>query len=157
MFVSNSRVSNVMVCEADCFNHSEILTLSFYVLLSSYGCWTGSALCSWSSQALAVERITDSYNEVQCQSAENPAFLIGDFNCCDVSSYLPNLDQYVTCSTWNNKIWDECFGNIDDAHVVRCCPPLGQSDLSISPLSTVTKKLILNIWRVIVNTKSAQE
>lgn len=78
--------------------------------------------------ALAAERIVDSYNNAVSRAADQPIFLLGDFNSCDVGSFLPQLEQYVTVATRLNRTLDLCFGNIPGAYVSKSLPALGFSD-----------------------------
>ena len=73
------------------------------------------------------------YNKALRNSADDLVFLLGDFNRCDVSTLLPNLEQNVTCPTRLNKTLDLCLGNLDGAYVPRS--PLGLS--RYSPLTKV--------------------
>lgn len=80
---------------------------------------------------LAAERIAARCNNALCHSAGDPVFLLGDFNKCDVSRILPDLEQYITFNTRLNKFLDQCFGSLKDAYVSRSRPPLGRSDQNI--------------------------
>ena len=46
--------------------------------------------------ARAAERIARSYNKAVSRSVDQPVFSLGDFNSCDISDHLSNLEQFVT-------------------------------------------------------------
>ena len=79
----------------------------------------------------AAERIADCYNRAVNQSSDQPVLLLGDFNKCDVTTLLPNLEQYVTTPTRHDRTLDLCFGNIPGAYVAKPRPPLGRSDHNV--------------------------
>ncbi len=56
--------------------------------------------------SLAAENIVASYQMALRNSADDPVFLLGDFNNCEISVVLPNLEQYITCPTRLNKTLD---------------------------------------------------
>ncbi len=103
--------------------------------------------------SLAAEGIVASYKMALRNSADNPVFLLGDFNNCEISAVLPNLEQYITCPTRLNKTLDKCFGNVDCAHVSRLHPQLGRSDHNVIHLLPKyrqmlkrTKPVIQPVW-----------
>lgn len=61
----------------------------------------------------------------------NQLFLLGDFNRCDFTTLLPNMEQYVSSPTRLDKTLDLCFGNIPGAYVSKPRPPLGHSDHNV--------------------------
>lgn len=67
----------------------------------------------------AAEHIADSYNR------EQPVFLLGDINRCDITTHLPTLEQHVPTPTRLQNTLDLCFGNIPGAYISKPCPPLG--------------------------------
>ena len=79
----------------------------------------------------AVKRITDSYNAAVARSADQPVFILGDFNQCDITPLLPNLQQYATCPTHLNRAIDLCYGNIENAYKSVCRPPVSRSDHNV--------------------------
>lgn len=95
--------------------------------------------------ALAAECIAASYNRALCNSADDPVFLLGDFNKCNVSTLLPNLEQYVTCPTRLVKTLDKCFGNVEGAYVPKLYPPLGRSDHNVIHLLPKYRQLLKRI------------
>ena len=76
----------------------------------------------------SAKAIADCYNKEIARSPNNPVFILGDFNTCDITEQLPLLHQYVHCSTRLNKTLDRCFGNIKDAFAAFSRPALGRSD-----------------------------
>lgn len=104
---------------------------------------------------LLLNKITDSYNKAVNQSAEQPVFLLGDFNKCDVTTHLPNLEQYVTVPTRRHNRLDLCYGNILDAYTSKSRPPIGRSDHNVILLLPKYRsqlkrgapvKKIINVW-----------
>ncbi len=79
----------------------------------------------------AAEHISDCYNRAVSQTGEQPVFVLGDFNRCDITTYLPDLEQYVTTPTRLQKILDLCYGNIPGAYISKPRPPLGRSDHNV--------------------------
>ena len=55
-------------------------------------------------------------------------FLMGDFNDCDITNWIPNYQQHVTCKTRGDKTLDLVFCNVKDSYRVFKRPPLGISD-----------------------------
>lgn len=47
----------------------------------------------------AAEMITESFNAALSRSADQPVFILGDFNTCQLSPHLPTLQQNVTMPT----------------------------------------------------------
>lgn len=81
------------------------------------------------SQAATV--IADLYYNALVRSGGGPVFLLGDFNRCDITPFLSNLEQYVTCPTRYNNTLDLCYGNVPGAYKCVCRPPLGRSDHNV--------------------------
>lgn len=63
----------------------------------------------------AATQIAESYNNMLARSADQPVFVLGDMNSCDLSNHLPTLHQYVDCPTRLKRTLDKCYGNIPDA------------------------------------------
>ena len=54
--------------------------------------------------ARVAERIAQSYSKAVSRSVDQPAvFILADFNTCEITDLLPNLEQYVACHTRLNK------------------------------------------------------
>lgn len=71
---------------------------------------------------LAADLIPDFW--AVTRTGEQPVFLLGDFDRCDVTTVLPNLEQYVTSPTRLDRMLDLCYGNIPGAYISKACPPL---------------------------------
>ena len=71
----------------------------------------------------AAERIAQSYNKAVILAVDQPVFILGDFNSCDISDHLPNLEQFVTFPTRNKRTLDNVTVTLP-----RRRPPLGKSD-----------------------------
>ena len=78
--------------------------------------------------ARAAESIAHPYNKAVSQAEDRPVFILGDFNSCDISEHLPNLEQFVTFPTRNKRTLDKCYSNIPNAFDTRRRPPFGKSD-----------------------------
>lgn len=148
MFVSSRWANNITVRETHCSAHYELLTVSFrpYYLPREFGQITIILVyVPGPNFALAAECIAASYNRALCNSADDPVFLLGDFNKCNVSTLLPNLEQYVTCPTRLVKTLDKCFGNVEGAYVPKLYPPLGRSDHNVIHLLPKYRQLLKRI------------
>lgn len=131
MFVNKNWATNYKVRETVSSRHFEILTVSFrpHYLPREFSQITVILVyVPGPNNTLAAERIAESYNKAVSRSVDQPVFLLGDFNTCDISQQLPQLHQYVSCPTRMKNTLDKCFGNIPEAYVSKCRPPLGRSD-----------------------------
>lgn len=90
---------------------------------------------------LAADRIADFYHRAVTRTGEQPVFLLGDFNRCDVTTMLPNLEKYVTFPTRLDRMLDLCYGNIPGAYISKARPPLGRSGNVILLLPRYRQKL----------------
>ncbi len=79
----------------------------------------------------AGESIAESFNNALARSTDQPVLILGDFNSCDLSEYLPTLQQYVDCPTRLIRTIDRCYGNITNAYKAVCRPPLGKSNHNV--------------------------
>lgn len=125
----------VPVCQLQlCSTHYEILAVSFrpHYLPRKFGQITLMLVnIPGPDFTLAAERIAVSYNIALHHSADDPVFLLWNFNKCDVSELLPNLEQYVTCTTRMNKTLDQWSR-----------PPLGHSDHNVIHLLPKYRQLL---------------
>lgn len=80
---------------------------------------------------LAADRIADFYHRAVTRTGEQPVFLLGDFNRCDITTVLPNLEQYVTSPTRLDRTLDLCYRNIPGAYISKARPSLGRSDHNV--------------------------
>lgn len=104
MAVNDKRATNFTVRESDCSWHYEIMTVSFqpfYLPLEFTQVTVILAYVPGPDNALAY-----SYNNAVSREADQPFFLLGDFNSCDVGSLLPQLEQYVTTPTRLERMLD---------------------------------------------------
>ncbi len=132
--VSGRWATNYTVRETECCKHYEILTVSFrpFYLPSEFSQITViSVYVPGPDFNLAAERIAETYNRAVTKTGEQPVFILGDFNRCDISTYLPSLEQYVTTPTRKHNMLDLCFGNIPGAYISKPRPPLGLSDHNV--------------------------
>lgn len=134
MFVNNSWATQYCIREQVCTPDNEILTVSFrpFYLPREFGQITIIlTYVPGPNDDAAGERIAKSYNDALTCSADQPVFILGDFNSCDLSELLPALRQYIDCPTRLNRTLDCCYGNINDAYKAMCRPPLGKSDHNV--------------------------
>lgn len=78
---------------------------------------------------LATDWIADLW--AVTRTREQPVFLLGYFDRCNVTTVLPNLEQYVTSPTRLDRMLDLCYGNIPSAYIPKACPALGRSDHNV--------------------------
>ena len=126
MLVNNKWATNFTVRETVNSKHYEILTVSFrpHYLPREFGQITVILVyVPGPDFTLAAERISESNNKAVSRSPDQPVFVLGDFNRCEISDQLPTLHQYVSCPTRMDKT--------PDSYVSRCRPPLGRSDYSV--------------------------
>ena len=124
MAVNTKWAVNFTVRETECSKHHEIMTVLFrpHYLPSEYTQITAILVyVPGPDIAFAVERIADCFNRAVYQSSDQPVFLLGDFNRCDVTTLLPNLEQYVTTPTRLDRMLDLCFGNIPGVSFIKLC------------------------------------
>ena len=134
MAVNDRWATNFTIREMHCSRHYEILTVSFRPHYLPREFQTITVILVYvpgPDNALAAERILESYNNAVSRASDQPVFLMGDFNTCDVTALLPQLEQYVTTPTRLNRTLDLCFGNIPGAYVSKPCPALGSSDHNV--------------------------
>lgn len=149
LFVNSSWATNITVHETVCSTHYWILTVSCRprYLHRKFGQTTLILVYVLGPDfKLAAECIAASCNNALRRSAGDLVFLLGDFNKCDVSKFLPDFEQYVTFNTRLNKFLDQCFANLKDAYVSRSRPSLGRSDQNII-------HLFRNYWQLLKRTK----
>lgn len=99
MAVNRKWATNFTVRETESCKHYELLTVSFrpHYLPREFSQLTVSAVVlayvPGPDFNTVAERIADSYHRPVNQTKAQPVFLLGDFNHCDVSSQLPDLEQ----------------------------------------------------------------
>lgn len=134
IFIDNTWATQFKVHEKVCTRDYELLSVSFrpFYLPREFGQITIILVyVPGPNNKESAETITDSFNAALSRSADQPVFVLGDFNTCDLSPHLPTLQQYVTTPTRSTHILDQCFGNIPDANKAVSQPPLGKSDHNV--------------------------
>lgn len=134
MAVNKQWAVNYTGRETECSQHHEIMTVSFrphYLPREFTQITVILAYVPGPDKAFAAERIADCYNKAVNRSSDRPVFLLGNFNRCDVTTLLPNLEQYVSSPTRLDKTLGLCFGNIPGAYISKPRPPLGRSDYNV--------------------------
>ena len=102
----------------------------------------------------ASNYIRNVYDKFQSLSPGCPHFILGDFNKCTLNDVLPDLYQYVNCSTRFNSTIDLCYGNIKNAFKSYVKPPLGTSDHNVVHLMPCYKQKLKTEKPVVKNMKS---
>lgn len=131
MAVNNRWATNFTLRETDCSKHYEIMVVSFrphYLPREFTQITVILVYVPGPDFILAAECIADIFNNIVNRVGDQPVFLLGDFNRCDIAIHLPYLEQYVTCVTRLEKTLDLCYGNIPSAYISKARPPLGRSD-----------------------------
>ncbi len=134
MYIDNTWATQFKVLWRVCTRDYEMLSVSIrpFYLPREFGQITVIlAYVPGPNNKEAAEAITDNYNAALSRSADQLVFTLGDFNTCQLSPYLPTLQQYVTTPTRSTRILDQCFGNIPDAYKSVNRPPLGKSDHNV--------------------------
>ena len=132
MFFSDSWATQYCVRERVCTRDFELLTESFrpFYLPREFGQITVILVYVRGPDfKTAAESRTESFNEAVSRSVDQPAF-----NSCDLSLYLPTLQQHITCPTRLNRTIDLCYGNIESAYRPVYRPPLVRSDRNVVQL-----------------------
>lgn len=104
MFVNDSWTVNIMVCGTYCSTHYERLSVSFrpHCLPREFGQINVIVVyVPGPNFALTAEGIAASYNKALCNSADDPVFLLGDFNNCEVYAKIGTV-YYLSEETGQN-------------------------------------------------------
>ena len=120
MAVNDRWATNFTVRERHCSRHYEIMIVSFrphYLPREFQQLTVILVYVPGPDNALAAERILECYNNAVSRATDQPVFLLGDFNSCDVIALLPNFKQYLTSPTRLDRTLDLCLGNIPSAYV----------------------------------------
>ena len=75
-----------------------------------------------------VKTVRNTVDNISKIAPSAPHFILGDFNQFNLHKELPNLEQYVTCTTRHDKILDKCYGNVKGAYRSLQRPPVGSAD-----------------------------
>lgn len=146
VYVSNNWCKQHTVRESFCSPDVELLHLHFrpFHLPREFG---SVSVCvvyvpPSGNAARAATRIADCvHNELQ-RSPGAPVFIMGDFNHCKLELALPGFEQYVRCSTRDNRTLDKCYGNINNAYIAKPKPPLANSDHNVIHLIPTYKTML---------------
>ncbi|KAK0144622.1 hypothetical protein N1851_016964 [Merluccius polli] len=132
VYVSNNWCKQYTVRETLCCPDVEILHLTMrpFYLPREFG---SVAVCvvyipPSGNAARAAARIADCVHQQLQRAPGAPVFVMGDFNHCKLESALPGFEQYIKCSTRENKTLDKCYGNVKNAYVAKPKAPLANSD-----------------------------
>ena len=66
-----------------------------------------------------VKTVRNTVDNISKIAPSAPHFILGDFDQFSLHKELPNLEQYVTCTTRHDKILDKCYGNVKGAYKDR--------------------------------------
>ena len=109
MFVSDNWATQYCVRKRVCTRDFELLTVSFrpFYLPHEFGQITVILVyVPGPDFKTAAERITESFNEAVSRSVDQPVFILGDFNSCDLSppsSHPPAVHHLSNPSKQNNR------------------------------------------------------
>ncbi len=98
MAINDKWATHFTVYETDCSRHHEFMALSFcdYYLPRKFTQLTVIlAYVPGPDNMPAGEHIAESYNHAVSREADEPVFVFGDFNSCDVTTLLPQLDVTI--------------------------------------------------------------
>lgn len=73
----------------------------------------------------ACKTVSEVVHKLQCVCPDAPMSMLGDFNHVSLKKTLPNMYQYVTCSTTRDKTLDLCYGSVKDAYKSLPLPAMG--------------------------------
>ena len=131
MIVDDSWGTQYTIREKVCTKDYEILTVSFrpFYLPREFGQITLIlAYLPGPNFEACGERLAESYHAAIARSADQPVFILGDFNKCELSTHIPGLDQYVNIpTTKKNTTLDKCYGSIQHAYASIGRPAIGLS------------------------------
>ncbi len=132
LYLNTSWCSTIIVREKLCTTDIELLAVSlrpFYLprefpqlfLILVY-------IHPRANTTTATEHITSTLNKIEQLSPDSPKYILGDFNHCCPDKFLKGFQQYVKCTTRMGKIFDKCYGSVQDAYRALPFPPLGTAD-----------------------------
>ena len=78
-----------------------------------------------SAEEDCVKTVRNTVDNISKIAPSAPHFILGDFNQFNLHKELPNLEQYVTCTTRHDKVLDKCYGNMKGAYRSLQRPPVG--------------------------------
>ncbi len=106
MAVIDRWATNFTVHETNCLWHLEIMTVIPSLLFTSQvHSIVILAYVPGPDNMLADERIADSYNNAVSRAADQPVFLFGDFNSCDVTPTAGAIYDWTECWTYVLEIY----------------------------------------------------
>ena len=131
MIIDDKWGTQYTIREQVCTKDFEIITVSFrpFYLPREFGQITLIlAYLPGPNFEACGERLAESYHAAIARSADQPVFILGDFNKCELSNFVPGLHQYVTIpTTKKNTTLDKCYGNIPNAYASIGRPSIGLS------------------------------
>lgn len=134
ILVDKKWATHFTIYEQLCARDYEILVVSFrpFYLPREFGQLTIILVyVPGPNNKEAADRISDCFNSALARSADQPVFILGDYNTLSLGTHLPTLQQYVDCPTRSSHILDLCYGNIENAYKAICRPPIGKSDHNV--------------------------
>nr|XP_054598774.1 uncharacterized protein LOC129163848 [Nothobranchius furzeri] len=90
----------------------------------------------------ACDAISSVVTKLQTQHPNAFVAISGDFNHDSLSAIILTFQQFVSCSTRENKTLDLCYANVKDAYMSKTRPPLCQSDHNFVFLCSEYKPLV---------------
>ena len=132
IYINERWCKNFTIKDKHCDDNLEYLTIScrpFY-LPREFNCVyvTVAYIPPGGDKQAAAELLSNCVSNIDDKYPEGAKLLLGDFNDCDIQDLIPNYNEFVNCTTRDNKTLDLLFCNVKDAYQVRKRPPLGNSD-----------------------------
>ena len=76
----------------------------------------------------ANDLLLNCMNRIENVSPESVKIILGDFNGSNFDEYVPSYQQFVNCTTREDRILDLMFCNVKHSYCVKKMSPLGNSD-----------------------------
>ncbi len=108
MFVDNSWATQYRVREHVCTPDFDIITVSFRTFYLPQEFVQLTVIIIY-VPGPNNDTAAECYNDAVTRSADQPVLILGDLNSCDLSGYLPSLQQYVDCSTRLTRTLNCCY------------------------------------------------
>ena len=137
---------HVTIKEKICTRDIELLAVSLrpYYLPREFTCVILVAvyIVPGTAPDAACDVISSVIARLQTQYPNSVITISGDFNNVSLSAALPTFQQFVSCSTRENKTLDLFYANIKNAYSCSALPPLGRSDHNLVLLTSTYKPIV---------------
>ena len=143
IFVNRRWCTDITVKKVHCCNDIELLSVSlrpFYLPREFQRVFVTVVYIQPNADSkAAADKIREVIQEQETACPDSIRLVMGDFNKCRLTGSLPNYRQYITCTTCNGNILDQCYGNIPRAYRCVQLPTLGRSIHNMVSLVPVYK------------------